>query len=210
MLPSSQQFEKQVSELGIENDKHICIYDANGVSGPRVFQMFHIYGHENVSLLDGGFNKWKKDFPELIEKEEPQKPEKGNFKATFNPKLIKDLKEILENIETEKYTVIDARSSGRFNGTEPEPRPNLKSGHIPKSCNVFFQNLYNKDGTFKSNEELEQIFKDAKVNLEKDVICTCGSGVTACVVWFALELLGKRNVSLYDGAWTEYSSKILK
>lgn len=206
MLPSTEQFEKQVSELGIENDKHVLIYDANGVSGPRVYQMFHIFGHQKVSLLDGGFNKWKSEYPNIIEKGEPQKAKMGNFKATFNQKLIKNLKDILKNIETEEFCVVDARSQGRFNGTEPEPRPNLPSGHIPKSHNVFFQTIYNKDGTFKSNQELEQLFKDSKVNLDQNIICTCGSGVTACVLWTALEILEKKNVTLYDGAWTEYAS----
>jgi thiosulfate/3-mercaptopyruvate sulfurtransferase len=210
MLPTSSDFSKYVGNLGIHNNKKICIYDTNCFSAPRAYVMFKIFGHDNVCLLDGGFNKWKSEYPELIESGDPSEIRSEVFKSDFKPDLVKNFDQVVENIKKKEFTVIDARSNGRFDGTAPEPRPGLKSGHIEGSKNVFFQNVYNKDGTFKSEDDLVKLFQESDVDIKSNLVGSCGSGVTACVLIYALELVGKQTIPLYDGSWTEYGTKTQK
>eukprot|EP01080_Neovahlkampfia_damariscottae_P001424 gene1424-12044_t len=206
MLPTEKQFENQVGELGINNESNIVVYDTNGLSASRVFWMFKFFGHENISLLDGGFEAWKNEFPDQIEKIEPKKPEKTFYKANFNENYLKNLQQVIENINTKEFELIDARPSGRFNGTEPEPREGLLSGSIPNSFNVFFKDCYDEEGKFKSKEDLKKLFEKNGVDLTKPIITSCGSGVTGCVLLTALDIIGVEKKSLYDGSWTEFGS----
>ena len=209
MLPPKEQFEKQVGELGINNDCNIFIYDTNGLSASRVYWMFKFFGHNQVSLIDGGFEGWKKEFPDQIETSEPKKPIPTIYKANFNKNYIKNLQDVIENIEKKEFELIDARSSGRFKGIEPEPREGLPSGSIPNSKNIFFKDCFNEDGTFKSKNELKKLFEENDVDLTKPITTSCGSGVTGCVLLTALDIIGIEKKSLYDGSWTEYASKKL-
>jgi len=206
MLPSPQQFEKQVGELGISNNQEICIYDTNNLAACRVYEMFKIFGHKNVRILDGGFNNWKLNYETLIEKGTVKAPAKQQYKANYIKEKVKTLADIQNN--KGEFEVVDARPPGRFCGIEKEPKEGLRSGSIPKSKNVFASQIFNEKGLFKTNEELEALFKG--VNLKENVTCTCATGVTACILMFALELIGKdpKQIYLYDGAWTEYGSKV--
>jgi thiosulfate/3-mercaptopyruvate sulfurtransferase len=205
MFPSQNQFEKQVGELGINNETKICVYDTNGLSASRVYWMFRFFGHDQISLLDGGFSSWKSEFPNQIESGEPNSIEKTKFVSNFDSLKIKTLSDILENLKSQNFDVVDARSVGRFTGRDPEPREGLKSGSIPNSFNVFFQNVYDKDGKFKTKEELKELFTKSGIDFKKPIIASCGSGVSACVLLTALEILEIEKKSLYDGSWTEYA-----
>jgi len=219
MLPGEKFFQTYARNLGISNNSHVVIYDTNGVSAPRVYWMFKIYGHdpELVSIIDGGLPNFKEEYPKLKypefyetgSEETPVDLDATSYVSTFQKELVKDLFFIKENIETKKSQVVDARSAGRFKGLELEPRKGVKSGHIPNSYNVPYVLLYNKNNTFKTNEEIRNIFEEAGVDLNKNITLTCGSGVTACVLMFALEILGKsKGLHLYDGAWSEFATGI--
>lgn len=202
MLPDPASFQKECRHLGISADSHIVVYDNTGVyMSPRVWWMFKVMGHKNVSVLNGGMPLWvKKGLP--VEAFKIRKYKKGDFLANFNPKAVSKAEHVLENIQSERALVMDARSAGRFKGTEPEPRAGLPSGHIPKSVNLPFTEVLH-EGKFKPREKLKEIFKS--LNPENNpVIFTCGSGVTACILYLANELAGKIEKSVFDGSWTEW------
>lgn len=203
-LPKPSQFENECRKLGINNSTEIVLYDDLGIyTSPRVWWMFKIMGHTKVSVLNGGLSKW-------IEKSHPVQDfykadfEAGNFRSNFQPDLIATFQEIEENIKTQDSVVIDARSSGRFNGTETEPRKNLRNGNIPNSVNIPFKKILNGE-SFKSKEELKLVFKDLKPEKRK-LIFSCGSGVTACILYLASELVLDNPKAVYDGSWTEYAT----
>lgn len=202
MLPDPASFQKECRHLGISADSHIVVYDNTGVyMSPRVWWMFKVMGHRNVSVLNGGMPLWvKKGLP--VEAFKIRKYKIGDFLAVFNPKAVSKAEHVLENIQSERALVMDARSAGRFKGTEPEPRAGLPSGHIPKSVNLPFTEVLH-EGKFKPREKLKEIFKS--LNPENNpVIFTCGSGVTACILYLANELAGKIEKSVFDGSWTEW------
>ncbi|GLR16387.1 sulfurtransferase [Portibacter lacus] len=198
-MPSASQFEKEARALGINNDSTIIIYDNMGVySAPRVWYMFKSMGHQDVHVLDGGLPAWE-DRQFTTEDLSNEKYESGDFTAKFNEDSIKSTFDILQNIDSRKSQLIDARSEGRFNGTAPEPRAELKSGSIPGSVNIPFSRVL-ENGKYKSKSELEQIF-----NPEKPMIFTCGSGLTACILLLAAEIAHDHPKSVYDGSWTEWA-----
>ena len=201
-LPSPEIFEEEVRKLGINSNSQIVVYDNLGIyTSPRVWWMFKIMGFENIAVLDGGLTVWKtNNFQcELIQQ---HKAKIGNFAANYHPELIRNAKQILENITSEKEIVIDARSGERFYGINPESRENSKSGHIPDSFNLPFLEVL-KDGKFLSEEELLPLFN--KINPNKSsMIFTCGSGITACILQLASVLIDYKTTSIYDGSWTEW------
>jgi len=205
MIPSAEHFTKQMKSLGLNRDDHVLVYDCSGIyfASARAWWMFKLFGHEKVSILDGGL---KDQFePDLIESGSPNLSKQGSFKASEpNKDLIKNLDDILKNNKSKESLVIDARSEGRFKGKDPEPRPNLFGGHIPNSKNLFYKKVLNEDGTFKSKEQLEKIFNNVGVVKDTPVITSCGSGVSAAVVLVTLDLVGHKNYSIYDGSWSEY------
>ena len=201
-LAHPEDFALACRKLGINNNSTIVVYDNLGIyASPRVWWMFKSMGHENIAVLDGGLPEWKnKNYP--TEPIQSQEITEGNFKAFFNPSLQKTANQILENIALKEAIVIDARSNNRFCGLVPETRENLKSGHIPNSVNLPFLEVL-KDGKFVSSEEISSIFK--KLNIENSPhIYTCGSGLTACILILASEIISKKDHFLYDGSWTEW------
>lgn len=199
-LPSTNQFEIEAKKLGINKNCTIVVYDNLGIySSPRAWWLFKIMGHENVAVLDGGLPEWIKKGYAIEELAENPIYTVGNFEAKFNPELVKSKEQILENIQTKDAILIDARAENRFKGIGDEPRPGLRSGHIPGSINMPYTQLL-QNGKFLPKEELATILKIT----DKPLIFTCGSGVTACIDLIAYELIGKNPKSVYDGSWTEW------
>lgn len=202
MLPNEASFTIACQDLGINADSLIVVYDNLGVySSPRVWWMFKAMGHENIAVLDGGLPKWmKQGFPtEHIQK---LTYPKGTFSARFRPNMVKNAESILNNIDQKEALVIDARSTGRFCGSEPEPRKDLKGGHIPGSLNLPYTAVI-KDGQFFPAEDLKKVFEQLQLG-DRPLVFTCGSGLTACIILLASELVQKNPSAVYDGSWTEW------
>ncbi len=202
MLPNAAQFELECQKLGVNSSSSIVVYDNLGIySSPRVWWMFRTMGHQNVFVLNGGLPDWEgKGFP--TEKKQTQQHELGDFKAEFHSENVKGFNFIKSNLNNKNKLVIDARSSDRFNGTAPEPRADLRSGNIPNSANIPFGDVI-QNGKFKSEEELKAIF--SAINPEnKELIYSCGSGLTACIILLAGELVLSNKTAVYDGSWTEW------
>ena len=202
-LPSAKKFEKACQKLGINKSSKIVVYDNLGVyTSPRVWWMFKTMRHHNIAVLDGGLPDWIKNGFQT-EKITQSKPKIGNFKANFNTKNIKYFADIQKNIISEDALVIDARASKRFLGLVEEPRKELRSGHITKSINLPFQEVL-ENGKFKSKNKLTKLFTNIVVDT-KPLIFTCGSGITACIILLASELVLENKKTVYDGSWTEYA-----
>jgi thiosulfate/3-mercaptopyruvate sulfurtransferase len=207
MLPSPDVFAKAVGALGIGNGDRVIIYDSrNVVSAARVWWTFRVFGHDAVAVLDGGLPKWRADGRPV--ESGPGKPARQKFAAKFRPELVRDLAQLQENITSGREQVVDARSRGRFAGTEPEPRPGLRGGHIPNSLNLPYDELHAPDGTLRAAPALREAFADAGVDLGRPVVTTCGSGITASVLALALHRIGRPDVAVYDGSWTEWGSRV--
>lgn len=204
MIPNPDVFTKECQKLGINKKSIIIVYDNLGIyTSPRAWWLFKLMGHENVAILDGGLPAWiEEGLPtEAIKK---QSHKIGDFEVIYQPELVKNANDIQANLISKKTIVIDARSADRYNGTTPEPREGMKSGHIPNSVNLPFSQVL-ENGKFKSKEELVKLFN--KLDIEnKPLIFTCGSGITACIVLMASELISKNKKSVYDGSWSEWGS----
>ena len=201
-LPNPKYFSLACRNLGINNNSTIVVYDNIGIyASPRVWWMFKSMGHKNIAVLDGGLPLWKnKDYP--TESIQNRVLPEGDFKAKFNPNLLKKAFKIIENITSKEAILVDARSNGRFFGLIPETRKNLKSGHIPNAINLPFLDVL-KDGKFISTNEISDIFKKLKID-KRPKIFTCGSGLTACILILASTLISEDNHFLYDGSWSEW------
>ena len=207
MLPTKEKWEEIISSLGISNEDRIIIYDNSDViSSCRGWYNFIYFGHDKklLSILDGGLKKWK--IENKITTNENTNIFKSKYIATENKHLVKNINEINDNIKTNNFKVIDARSKERFDGTAPDPRKNVRSGSIPNSLCLPFKQLIEKDKTFKSKEELLKIFKSVlKHDFSSKIVFSCGSGVTASVLALAYSLIdNKYNPVIYDGSWSEY------
>lgn len=201
-IPSKEKFEEEAQKLGINTDSTIVVYDTIGVyTSPRVWWLFRIFGHEKVYVLNGGLPQWIQEGFKT-EQKTPITVKKGNFKAVFNSKLITYFEEVKYNINSEEFQVIDARSNGRFDGTSPEPRPILKSGNITNSINIPYQEVL-ENNKLKSKKELITIFKGIN---KKPLVFSCGSGLTACILLLASEIVLPNHKSVYDGSWTEWAT----
>ena len=197
-------FQEKARKLGINKDSCIVVYDEYGIySSARVWWLFKTMGFDNVAVLDGGFPLWKThEFP--VEKKQTHFYSKGNFTANYNQELLINAANVLAAVSDSKKQILDARSSDRFFSLVSEPRAELRSGHIPNSKNLPYTSLLN--GTIlKSTEDIEKLFTALKVE-KKQLIFSCGSGVTACVLALGATLLGCNNVAVYDGSWTEWGS----
>lgn len=201
-------FSEMISNLGISNQDHIVVYDSLGIfSSPRVWWMFQYFGHKEVSILDGGLVKWLKEKKE-IETGKGKKYPKTNFKLTENKSMLKIYEDIKNNIINNQFQVIDARSKGRFLGTEPEPRANLKSGSIQNSINLPWNECIDPETKcFLDKSLLEKKFKALKIKLDQPVVFSCGSGVAACVIGKAFNIINNNEPAIYDGSWSEWSVK---
>lgn len=211
MLPTAEQFSEQLGSLGVSETDGIIVYESGKCFGaPRVWWTFQTFSHTKVSVLHGGLQAWKAaggalESGPLISRT-PKK-----YTATLNLKLVASKDNVLDAVKTGKYQIIDARSSGRFFGTAPEPRAGLESGHIPGSLNIPYDTVLDpaSDGTkFKSMKELRNVFENAGVVPGCNAIFSCGTGVTASVLTIARHIAGEsvQSSAVYDGSWTEWGS----
>src|SRR5262249_36959826 len=206
MLPPAEKFASRMKRMGVGDGMYIVTYDSQGLySAARVWWMFRAMGHEEVRVLNGGLKKWKAEGRPL-ESGPPRPRSARHFTAVRNARLISDVEDVKALLGSATKQIIDARSAARFQGRVPEPRPHLRSGHIPGSRNVPFESLLNADGTLRPAAELGAIFAAAGVNPAKPVVASCGSGVTAGVIALALALLGQTDAAVYDGSWTEWGA----
>jgi thiosulfate/3-mercaptopyruvate sulfurtransferase len=205
MLPGSTQFGEAVGALGIGDGDTVVAYDSIGLySAARVWWTFRIFGATNVFILDGGLPKWKAEGRPLETGDGRRQPK--IFHAEMNVAPVAMLADVRMAIADRSAQIVDARSAERFAGKAPEPRPGLRSGHMPGSFNVPYQNVL-ENGRLASRERIEAAFTSAGVDLEKPIITSCGSGVTAAILTFALESLGRTPKGLYDGSWSEWGSR---
>ena len=209
MLPEKNYWEKIMSELGVKNSDHIVIYDNSDViSSCRVWYSFLYFNHDPnlVSVLDGGFKKWLEE--KKITTKEIFKFKKSSYLAQENLSLVLNKDQVAANIDGKSFQLIDARGRERFLGLKPEARKELRSGNIRGSKNIPFTELINSnDHTFKKKEELISIFEKNKIDSNKNIAFTCGSGITACVLGLTNSIISGRKPVIYDGSWAEYGIK---
>jgi thiosulfate/3-mercaptopyruvate sulfurtransferase len=206
MLPSPEKFASRMRRLGIGDGKKVIAYDTAGLfSAARAWWMLRIFGHDDVAVLDGGFPKWKAE-GHPIDEDPPGKAQERHFSARFQSMMVRDKEYVLAAVKTGKSQIADARSPGRFTGKEPEPRPGVRSGHMPGAANVHYATLLNPDGTLKSPDAIASAFADAGIDVKKPVITSCGSGITAAILTLGLTLIGAKEHALYDGSWSEWGA----
>lgn len=202
MLPTPEDFSRSMSALGVGNNMTIVVYEQEGVfSAPRAWWMLRTFSAQHVYLLDGGLRAWSE--AGLPIESGPVHHPATSFHAMLNREAVIDLPQLTDAIAKHQQ-ILDARSAARFNGTAPEPRPGLSSGHMPGAINVPFTELA-EDGRLKPADKLRELFLAKDVDLQQLITTTCGSGVTAAVIALGLELVGAQHVSLYDGSWAEYA-----
>jgi thiosulfate/3-mercaptopyruvate sulfurtransferase len=205
MLPGPKHFGEAAGALGISEADTIVVYDSLGLySAARVWWTFRIFGAKNVYILDGGLPKWKAENRPLETGDGKRPPRQ--FNAQMNVGAVATLGDMRMAVTDDGVQVVDARSAARFKGQAPEPRPGLRSGHMPGALNVPFDLLV-ENGTLVSRERIAKTFTDAGADLKKPIITSCGSGMTAAILTFALESIGATATRLYDGSWTEWGSR---
>ncbi len=204
MYPSEEQFSRDVGALGISSDDTVVLYDAGGwVAAPRAWWMFLSFGHANVSILDGGLKKWRAE-GRPVDAGKVTLPA-ARFTAKFDPSFVRSKAQLVANLDSRAEQTIDARAANRFEGSVAEPRPGLRSGHIPGSRNLPYNELFDAaTGTMKPLDDLRKAFDKSGLDLARPVVTTCGSGVSAAVLTLALYRLGVRGSALYDGSWSEW------
>jgi thiosulfate/3-mercaptopyruvate sulfurtransferase len=206
MLPDAAAFGEAAGALGIGDGDRVVVYAGKYMSASaRVWWTFRVFGHDQVAVLDGGFPRWRAE-GRPVESGEPR-PAPRRFTARYRPELVARLDAMRRNVETHHAQVVDARSAGRFAGTEPEPRPGLRGGHIPGSLNLPYDRLFRQDGALFPRDDLRRLFEAARVDLHRPIVTTCGSGVTACVLALGLHVVGRPDVAVYDGSWTEWGGR---
>jgi thiosulfate/3-mercaptopyruvate sulfurtransferase len=204
MIPSPDLFAHKIGALGIGDDDRVVVYDSNGLSSAgRAWWMLRLFGHQNVALLDGGLPKWKAEGRPVVTA--VPSPAPRHFTPRFEPALVRDRAAMLGNLATRREQVVDARAAGRFDGATAEVRPGLRSGHIPGSRSLPYEQLTDPaTRQLRSAEQLTALFRDAGVALNRPIVTSCGSGVTACALAFALHLIGHPGAAVYDGSWSEW------
>ena len=206
MLPDAARFAARMSALGLNHTDDLIVYDGSGanLSAARVWWTFRVFGHSRAAVLDGGLGKWRAE-GRAVEQGAVTLPP-GRFGARLDHTAVRDLTAMRNNLVTRREQVVDLRAAGRFAGRDPEPRPGLRRGHVPGSRNLPYTDLVAADGTILPESDLRGRLAAAGIDLSQPIVATCGSGTSACGLLLALELLGHRDASLYDGAWSEWAS----
>ena len=202
MMPGAEFFQEEMQKMGVSEDSAIVVYDKEGIySSPRAWWMFRAVGHDQVAVLDGGLPAWIQAGYETVPTLATPK-ERGSFVSRPQGGLFVDSRFVLQALADPSYSVIDARSAGRFQGQEPEPRSGLRGGHMPNAVNIPHTSVL-ENGKMASTQKLRDIFEQYK---DKKMIFSCGSGVTSCVVALAAEQAGHKDLAIYDGSWTEWGN----
>ena len=204
MLPSAEKFASRMQSLGLGDGSRIVLYDSSPWrTAARAWWMLHTFGAHDIAILDGGIAKWKAEGRDLASGKEQLRHR--HFTVWYDRKGVRSLEQMKANLETGDEQILDARSAARFTGEEPDPRPATHAGHMPGAKNLPYTRLFNEDGTWKRGDALRQAFEGAGVDVDKPIVTTCGSGVTASTLMFGLHLLGK-DAALYDGSWSEWGA----
>ncbi|MEW5684251.1 MAG: 3-mercaptopyruvate sulfurtransferase [Pseudomonadota bacterium] len=204
MLPTPAAFARAAGELGLERDATVVVYDAHGIySAPRVWWTLRVMGYREVFVLDGGLKKWRAEGRSVETTE--ARPAPVDVAPDFKSDLVRDVEAVRAVLDASAAQVVDARSAARFRGEAAEPRVGLRGGHMPGALNLPFDQVVNTDGTLKSADDLREVF--AHVDLGRPIVTTCGSGVTASVLALALARLGRFDIAVYDGSWTEWGGR---
>lgn len=206
MLPDAVKFSSRMRRLGLGDGTRVVLYDNNKYSASaRAWWMLRLFGHPEVAVLDGGLAKWRAEGRPVTD--EPVVPKDAHFTPRQNNLLLRDLEQMRANLLSRREQVVDARSRGRFAATEPEPRAGLRGGHIPGSVCLPHLELIATDGTLLPESELRRRFAAAGVDMNRPVVTSCGSGVTASTLALALYRLGREDVAVYDGSWSEWGGR---
>jgi thiosulfate/3-mercaptopyruvate sulfurtransferase len=207
MLPTATRFAEQVGALGVGNDSTVVVYDGSGanLSAGRAWWLFRAFGHDRVAVLDGGSKKWKAE-GRVMETGAPR-VEPAVFTAKPRRGIVRTMDDVADALRSGLAQVVDMRSRGRFEGSDSEPRPGLPSGHMPGALNLPYSSLVAADGTLLPPDELRQRIASAGIRLDRPIIGSCGSGVSACALLLALDTMGVKGATLYDGSWTEWVTK---
>ncbi len=204
-LPSPEEFRRHVEAMGISAGDLIVVHDGPGFfSAPRAWWMFRVMGATNVRLLDGGFDRWKREGRPITA--QPTHLQPGNFPTNFDPSTVVGLDEMRRLVANGSVMIADARPAGRFDGSQPEPRPGMRSGHMPGARSLPAVEL-SRDGSMLPLPELRARIEASGIDLDRPVVTTCGSGITAAAISFALQSLGHDINRLYDGSWSEWGGR---
>ncbi|HEX8127123.1 MAG TPA: 3-mercaptopyruvate sulfurtransferase [Allosphingosinicella sp.] len=205
MVPPEPKFASRMASLGLRDGQRFVVYDNSPLhSAARAWWMLRSFGAHYVAILDGGFQKWTAEGRPLESGRPPVRH--GHFSPRFDSATVLDMKDVAALLGDGRHEIVDARGAARFTGEEPEPRPGMASGHIPGSRSLPQGKLFNPDNSWKQGGDLRSAFDSAGVDLGKPLVATCGSGITACVLLFGAHLLGKEDVRLYDGSWSEWGA----
>lgn len=206
MLPSPEKFSSRMRKMGIGDGARIVIYDSYGVySAPRVWWTFRVMGHNDVVVLNGGLPKWKSE-NHPVESGEPPARSERHFTARRNAALVRDRDDMIAASSKGTDQIVDARTAERFAGAAPEPRAGLRAGHIPNSTSLPYAVILNEDGTLKAAPQIKAIFDAAGVALDKPIVTTCGSGVSAAILSLGLAVAGHKDAAVYDASWSEWGA----
>jgi len=207
MVPTAGRFAKLVGALGVSNGSRVVFYDQKGLaSAARGWWMMGLFGHDRAAVLDGGLPKWRGE-GRAVEAGDPPAPTAATFRPDFRAERLAGIGDMMRHVASGDALILDARAAGRFTGAVPEPRPGMRSGHMPGAANVPYTDLLNADATFRDPAALRARFTQAGADGTKPVITSCGTGVTACILTLGLTVAGLPAGRVYDGSWTEWGGR---